>query len=105
MSARRGSWWGESARAHRDGYRRGWRAALARLPNPAHPANPPPSTLQRTAACAAGLAGDRCTGSWDGLPADRPARRFAAAPKYRSVGWPWAAPGDFLLFSVGVSSL
>src|SRR5258707_8285439 len=96
MTARRDSWWGESARAHRDGCRCGSRVAPARPPSPARPANPRPSVPRRTAACAAGPAGDRYTGSWDVLPADRPARRFAAARKYRSVVWPWPFPRKVL---------
>src|SRR5439155_16989515 len=45
-------------------------------------------------------AGGRCTGSWVGLPADRPARHFAAAPRYRSVVWPCAFPRRFLFIDV-----
>src|SRR3981081_1678400 len=100
MSARRDSWWDESARARPDACRCGWRAAPARPPSPARPANPPPSARQRTAACAAGPAGDRCTG-WSGdRPAGRPARRFAGARMCLSTCGPWAVSSTRMFFFV-----
>src|SRR5690242_14412649 len=83
MIVRRDSWWDESARAHRDACRCGWRARLAPPPNLGHPAGPPPSALRRTAASAAALAGGRCTGWPDDCREDRPARHSAMARKCR----------------------
>src|SRR5262249_40441201 len=54
-------------------------------PSPDHRANPPLSSHRRTAACAAALAGDRCTGWSDDCPEGRPARRSATARKCRSA--------------------
>src|SRR5438874_1614709 len=102
MNARRDSWSDENARARRDGCRCEWRAAPARLPNPVHPADPRPSILRKTAACAAGPVDDRYTGSSAARPAGRPARRFAAARKCRSVVWPWPFPRRFPLHSIDV---
>ena len=73
----------DSATARRDVCRCGSRAAHARPPTPARPADPPSSARERTAGFAAGSAGDRCTRSWDLAPADRPGRRSAAARKCR----------------------
>src|SRR4030095_13069916 len=76
-NARRDSWWGGSARARPDACRCGWRDSPAPPPNPARPADPPPSARRRTAASAAGPADDRCTGWSDARPADRLGRRFS----------------------------
>src|SRR5207245_675521 len=96
-SARRDSWWDGSARAHPDAYRYGWKAAPARPPSPAHQADLPPSAHRRTAASAAGLAGDRYTGWSDDCRADRPARRFAGERRYRSTCAPWRFLAGVLL--------
>src|SRR5689334_9262800 len=97
MNARRGSSWDESATAHRDACRYGWRAKPAPRPNLAHPANPMPSDLRRIAACAADLADGQCTEWSDDCPVGPPARHFATARKYRSAFAPLRLLLDFAL--------